>query len=346
MKLDTQFSRVTVILALALLVVTLLSTGCEDSGVNAPTDGNLILTPALAHIVILEGEPSGSATFTASLFSSTGSALSGSTISFISSAGTWNRTEAVTDASGSAEAILTLQTTDPDSIDVQVRSGTLFADSTATKEGSTNDPPQAVINATPQGEQEINKVVTFDGSGSSDPDGVITCFQWTIDSDVDISDEVVQGSGSSLLQRTYADEQTLSVILRVSDSAIVGATCDLAAVIPARQFSPILAAETYNIACANTPPVADAGSSLNSTTGVVVTLDGRASFDSDGTIEEYLWTCGNGQPAQSTAVDGVVECTYSSANVYTAQLTVSDDGDGLGGCQKSSTDTTIVTVTP
>ena len=65
MKLDKQFSRVTVILALALLVVTMVSTGCEDSGVNAPTDGNLILTPALAHIVILEGESSGSATFTA-----------------------------------------------------------------------------------------------------------------------------------------------------------------------------------------------------------------------------------------------------------------------------------------
>jgi len=345
-------------LAAAVLAtgIILTMTGCEDSGVNAPSDGNLVLTPAVANIVIPEGANEGSFTFTAALYSPTGNPLKGVNIRFVTSAGSWNQEVVTTDDIGEARATLTLQTSDPAEVDVQARSSSLFADATAFKTVQANDPPRAAIIDVPLGEQQVGSVVTFDGSASLDSDGSITCYQWTIDSDFDPDDEIVQGVGASGLQRTYNAEQFMSVVLRVSDSPAVGAVCNDPAVIGIDLFSPLLAAITYTITCENTPPTAVAGNDVTTTisgTEVSVILDGRGSFDTDGTIDEYRWDCGNGRPAQPTGVPGLVNCRYTSENAYIAELTVYDDGtDGVtidprtGDllCKKSATDTLVVTV--
>lgn len=348
------FRRLAVIVLAAGIALTLA--GCEDSGTNAPSDGNLILTPAVANIVIPEGASAGSFTFTASLFGANGNPLKGVSIRFITSAGSWDQDVVVTDDIGEARATLTLQASDPAEVSVQARASALFADATALKTLQANDPPRAAIIDTPLGEQQIGSVVTFDGSASTDSDGSITCYQWTIDSDYDPDDEVVQGVGASGLQRTYQTEQFMSVVLRVSDSAVVGAACNDAAIIPIDSLSPLLAAINYTITCENTPPTAVAGNDVTTTlsgTEVAVILDGRGSFDTDGTIDEYRWDCGNGRPAQSTGVPGLVNCRYNAENTYIAELTVYDDGtdgttiDPRTGdlvCKKSATDTLVVSV--
>ena len=353
--MNTIFNRnLAAVLLAAGMILTLA--GCEDSGVNAPSDGNLVLTPAVANIVIADGASEGSFTFTAALYGSNGNPLKGVSIRFVTSAGSWNQDVVITDNIGEARATLTLQSTDPAEVDVQARSSALFADAKAFKTLSSNDPARAAIIDTPLGEQQIGSVVTFDGSLSSDSDGSITCYQWTIDSDFDPDDEVVQGVGASALQRTYRTEQFMSVVLRVSDSPAVGAVCNNPAVISIDLMSPRLAVINYTITCENTPPRAVAGNDVAASltaSEVSVILDGRGSFDTDGTISDYRWDCGNGRPAQATGVPGLVNCRYTAVNTYIAELTVYDDGtDGVTidprtgdlVCKKSSTDSLVVTV--
>jgi hypothetical protein len=279
------------------------------------------------------------------MFDATGNPLKGVSIRFVASAGSWNQDVSLTNDIGAAQATLTLLITDPSEVDVQAWASTLSADAQAIKTVAGEDPPRAVINDTPIGEQQIGSVVVFDGSSSVNSDGPITCYQWTIDSDFDLDDEVVQGGGSSLLSRTYSDEQSMSVILRVSDDPAVGAICNDPAVIPGAQFSPLLAAINYTITCANTPPTAVAGADITAAIFSTVVLDGRGSFDPDGAIVDFHWDCGNGTVAQPNGFPMQAECTYNTASSYTAQLRVWDDGvDGDLLCQKTATDTLVVTV--
>ena len=350
--MSIHFSRSLAVVRLAAGIVLAL-TGCEDSGVNAPSDGNLLLIPAVATIVIPEGAGEGSATFTASMFDATGSPLKGVSIRFVASAGSWDQDVTLTNDIGAAQATLTLLITDPSEVDVQAWASTLSADAQAIKTVAGEEPPRAVINETPIGEQQVGSVVIFDGSSSVSSGGPISCYQWTIDSDFDQDDEIVQGAGSSLLNRTYSDEQSMSVILRVSDSPDVAAICNDPAVIPDARFSPLLAAINYTITCANTPPTAVAGADVTAAIFSTVVLDGRGSFDPDGAIVDFYWDCGNGTVAQPNGLPMQAECTYNTATSYTAELTVWDDGvDGVSIdprtgdllCQKSATDTLVVTV--
>ncbi len=355
--MNTKFNRG---LAAALLAACIILTlaGCEDSGVNAPSDGNLVLTPAVANIVIPEGADEGSFTFTASLYSTTGNPLKGVNIRFVNSAGSWDQDVVATDNIGEARATLTLQSSDPAEVDVQARASSLFADAKALKTLTANEFPRASIIETPMTEGEVGEDVIFDGTTSLDPEGGnITCYQWTINSDVPASNEIVQGTSASGLLRNYSEEQTLTVALRVSDSVSVGAECNDPPVLDANRFSPnvdFLAG--YRIACRNTPPVAEAGPSIDVTvsgTSALAVLDGRNSFDTDGLIVDYRWNCGNGLTGAPVAQQpGLATCIYRNVGTFTATLTVVDNGTGLidpdtgdWSCTKFTLDTTVVTVT-
>lgn len=80
----------------------------------------------------------------------------------------------------------------------------------------------------------------------------------------------------------------------------------------------------------NTPPIADILDDGNGTIvadiGELITFDGSASFDNEGTIVSYDWDFGDG----TAATGAVVDHSYSPAGTYTATLTVTDDG-GLTG---------------
>ena len=84
----------------------------------------------------------------------------------------------------------------------------------------------------------------------------------------------------------------------------------------------------------NLPPVAQAAASPSEGPAPLqVTFDPTGSIDPDGTIVSYAWDLGDG----TTSTESNPSHTYSSAGVYTAELTVTDD-DG-------ATDTATATVT-
>ena len=69
---------------------------------------------------------------------------------------------------------------------------------------------------------------------------------------------------------------------------------------------------------------------------LVVSFDGSSSFDTDGAIEIYAWTFGDG----GAATGPVASRTYGSAGTYTARLVVTDNRGATG------TTTQTITVTP
>jgi len=352
---DTAF-----VVLLAAAVV--LATGCEDSEVTAPTDGiiNLSVNPSTIVIDPNAGQTSGDAQVIAAVFDNDGKALQNVSVLFSTGGGTLASagTAVKTNASGLAIDTLTVTTTSPATFKVTAQSSAIIQTADVVREiVASNEPPLASILETPAGSGQVGQVITFDGSTSVDPDGAITCYQWVVDSDVNTSDEVVQGPTTSALQRTYGVEQQLVVLLRVSDRADAGTLCDPAAApVPADLFSPKIDTLQYPIVCANTPPLANAGPDQtvfippNTTPTAQVLLDGTRSSDPDGIIVRYSWNCGNGVPPFTTGLPpGQAFCTYRALGDYVATLTVFDDGDGTvqGGtyrCQKFTEDQTTVRI--
>ncbi len=163
--------------------------------------------------------------------------------------------------------------------------------------------PSPAFTFTPTNPQ-AGQQVSFDASGSFDPDGTITQYNWDFD-----------GNGSTDAQgqrvnRSFFNAGTFTVRLTVTDN--LGATTSTAQNIQVRSV-PV-----------NQPPVANF--TFNPTAPLVnqiVTFDASGSFDPDGTISEYRWDL-NGDG--TTDVTGLrVTARFSSIRAYSAKLTVIDN---------------------
>lgn len=196
--------------------------------------------------------------------------------------------------------------------------------------GSTNAVPTA--EAGPNQTVNSGDSVTLDGSASSDPENAITGFSWR-----QINGPSVTLSDPNISNPTFqapepgpgVDGASMTFELTVSDSGGLEAT-DTCIV---------------NIAGANQPPVADAGSDQSVTAGTQVTLDGSGSVDPDGGITEYMWTQPEG-PAVKLSDANVMNPKFLAPDVgsdgakLSFQLTVKD----AGGLQSSAT--SVVNVEP
>jgi len=157
---------------------------------------------------------------------------------------------------------------------------------------------------------------TFDASGSTDPDGTIQTYAW------DFGDGSAAGSGKTP-DHTYGAVGSYTVKLTVTD--------DRGGVDTA----------SHSVTVASLPvnqkPTASFTRTLN---GLVLSVNGGASSDPDGTIASYSWDFGDGTPAGSgkTATH-----TYSAAGTYQVKLTVTDDG-GATDSSTASIDATGPTV--
>lgn len=367
-------------LAVAAVALAAIAVGCEDSAVTVPNDGNILVTvnPNVMTIDPNQGQTQTTAQIVAAVFNNEGRPLEGVSLLFSTGGGTLssNGQAIETDAQGLARDTVTVTTLSPSSFQVTVQSSAVIQTADVLVEiVGINAHPFASIFETPTRRPDptaptgftgaqINETVIFDGTDSTDPDGdVITCFQWTLLSDtVPANNEVIQGPGAVALSREYAQEQVLTVFLRVSDRQDVGNLC-----VPGGTPVPdtfFLSADStdiiaeYPISCVNEPPVADAGPDLTVNTfnpqGSVF-LDGTESVDPDavvigGRTLNYSWNCGNQFQAIPTATPGQVFCPYSSFGTFSPELTVTDNGDGtvnpqgLLNCTKISVDSTTVTV--
>jgi hypothetical protein len=170
-----------------------------------------------------------------------------------------------------------------------------------------NQAPTAAI-ATPSC---TGATCTFDGSGSSDPDGVVASYAWNFG-------DSTTGTGVKP-SHTYAASGTYTVSLVVTDNN--GATSTQTTV-PVTVVVP-----------ANVPPTAAIGTP--SCTNLACTFSGAGSSDPDGTVASYAWDFGDG-----TTGTGVAPAhTYAVDGTYTVSLVVTDNQGAA-----SSAATTSVTV--
>src|SRR4029079_11773431 len=107
--------------------------------------------------------------------------------------------------------------------------------------------------------------ITFDGSGSSDPDGNALTYSW------DFGDGSAPGAGVSPAH-AYASLGTFTVRLVVSDGATTS--------------GPAFATVTID----NRAPLASRGGPYSGVRGTAVSLSGAASSDPDGDALTYRWT--------------------------------------------------------
>jgi len=89
---------------------------------------------------------------------------------------------------------------------------------------------------------------------------------------------------------------------------------------------------------ANNDPVAEANGPYSADIGTPVSFSSSGSSDSDGIIQTYLWSFGDG--GTSTQANPIH--TYADAGSYTVSLTVTDDLGATG----SDTSTAVITVSP
>ncbi|MBO1756823.1 PKD domain-containing protein [Allobranchiibius sp. CTAmp26] len=176
-----------------------------------------------------------------------------------------------------------------------------------------NQPPVAAFTSSAS-----NLTGSFDGSGSTDPDGTVASYSWNY------GDGSTAGSGVQP-SHVYAAAGTYTVTLTVTDNQ--GATNSV----------------SHNItvtAPVNQPPVAAFTSSASNLTG---SFDGSGSTDPDGTVASYAWNYGDGTAAGTGAKPSHV---YAAAGTYNVTLTVTDNQGATNSVSHSITVTAPVNQPP
>ncbi|MHA1545154.1 MAG: PKD domain-containing protein [Alphaproteobacteria bacterium] len=147
----------------------------------------------------------------------------------------------------------------------------------------------------------VGTLVTFDATGSKDPDGNLIAYDW------DFGD----GGRATGLTPTHSFWRTGKYDVRLTvrdDSGLANAS--------ASTIVTLRVIDQPNIA-----PIAHAGPDRAVTVGEIITFNGYKSTDPDGNIVAYNWNFGNGH----TATGIRVQYAYPKAGRYVAILTVTDD---------------------
>jgi PKD repeat protein len=171
--------------------------------------------------------------------------------------------------------------------------------------------PSFTVSASPV---ESGQSVTFNGSGSSDPDGTIAKYEWDLDGNGTF--ETNTGT-TATTSKTYA-AGTYTVGLRVTDSN--GATATTSKVLTVANQAPV-ASFTMTPSPANTRQT--------------VTFNASGSTD-DGTIAKYEWDLdGNGTYETNTGTTPTTSKVYTATGALTIGLRVTDN-EGLSSTTSKS----------
>jgi len=182
-----------------------------------------------------------------------------------------------------------------------------------------NVAPTAVASATPAS-VVVGGTVTFSSAGSSDSDGTIASYEWTIMSGTTL----VTTFTTATATYTFTAVGTYTVTLNVTDD---GGLWDTASV-----------TVTVTAEVVNEPPSADASASDTS-----VTVDTEVEFSGAGSSDDvttWTWTITDADGNLVETLNGEeVAFTFDEAGTYTVTLNVTD-AEGL-----YDTDSVTITVT-
>ncbi|MCK4364977.1 MAG: PKD domain-containing protein [Thermoplasmatales archaeon] len=159
----------------------------------------------------------------------------------------------------------------------------------------------------------VNTLITFNGSGSTDPDGTITMYTW------DFGDGTESGHGISPTHN-YSAAGNYTVYLAVKDDD--GWADENTTTVTITE----LGEDKY-------PPIADANGPYSGYANSFITFNASNSYDPDGFIVSYEWDFGDG--SNGTGMSSTH--TYSKVGDYTVTLVVTDN--------QSLTDSDTTTVT-
>lgn len=160
----------------------------------------------------------------------------------------------------------------------------------------------------------VNTLVQLNGSGSSDPDGSIASWTWTVASQPSGSAIALTGAATSSPSFTPTVVGSYTLRLVVTDNS--GAAS-----------APSTVTVTVTAPVPNQPPTANAGTDLSGVVNTKVSLNGSASSDSDGSIASYKWTVTSSPVAVTLSSDTVAGPTFTPTAVgsYVFSLTVVDN---------------------
>ena len=180
-----------------------------------------------------------------------------------------------------------------------------------------NQQPSAAFTSTPEPAQ-TGETVSFNGSGSSDPDGSVVRYEWDLDGNGSFETD----SGSSpTTSRSYSTPGPVDTRLRVTDDD--GGT-DTA---------------TRTIHVGTTPPTASfTGAPNPAQTGETVSFNGSGSSDPDGSVARYEWDLdGNGSFETDTGSSPTTSRGYATTGTVVVGLRVTDDRGATGTTTRSLT---------
>jgi hypothetical protein len=182
--------------------------------------------------------------------------------------------------------------------------------------GAVCDSSTAVVNMAPVANAGASQsvllngvAVQLDGSGSTDANGDVITYQWSLLSKPSRSAATL--SGATGVKPTFTPDVNGAYVfsLVVSDAKLTSAASLV----------------TVSVSELNAPPVANAGSDQNVVLDSVVTLDGRDSTDANfGDQLTFSWSLSKPDGTSQSLTGVKPTFTANLAGVYTASLMVSD----------------------
>ena len=179
---------------------------------------------------------------------------------------------------------------------------------------ASNNPPTASLaassNAVAPGES-----LTFDASGSTDPDGTIERYEWDVDGDGTVD----RTTRTATITHSYASTGTYAATVTVVDN---GDDNDSATVSVTVESKPIA-----NLTTSPSPTSIDTNTAF----------DASASAFDGGTITSYRWDFDGDGTVDANTTAGTVNYTYPTPGNYTASITVVGDDGSTGSATASMT---------
>jgi phage gp45-like len=153
--------------------------------------------------------------------------------------------------------------------------------------------------------------VTFNASGSSDPDGTIAKYEWDLDGNGSYETD---GGATATTTKAYAAAGNVTVGLRVTDNLGLTATT------------------TKAVTVQNRAPVASFTATPNPVTvNTAASFNASASADPDGTVAKYEWDLdGNGSYETNTGATATTTKTFTTSGDRTIGLRITDNAGATG----------------